>query len=83
MQDLSPLLGLPSPVYHLQPVDAVHAPNMLSGYATFANIPGLPEVMGEVRNVYGKKNTREGIAEGVWGVLVELAAKRGVGVVEA
>lgn len=51
---------------------------MLSGYASFPNQSGMPKQIGEVRNVFGKKNAKEGIAEGVWDVLKELAEKRGV-----
>lgn len=51
---------------------------MLSGYASFPTQPGMPKQIGEIRNVFGKKNAKEEIAEGVWEVLQELAEKRGV-----
>lgn len=76
MIDLCPILGLTSPQYILTP--APQAPNMLSGYASFPTQPGMPKQIGEIRNVFGKKNAKEEIAEGVWEVLQELAEKRGV-----
>ncbi len=36
----------------------------------------MPAQVGEVRNVFGKKNAKEEVAKGVWEVLEELAAKR-------
>lgn len=36
--------------------------------------------MGEVRNVYGKKNAKEECARGVWEALKDLAKKRGLDV---
>ena len=75
--DICPLLGLIPPQYKLTPVSAL-APNMLSGYASFPGQPGLPEEIGEARNVYGKRNAKEEVAEGLWKFLLELAKKRGV-----
>lgn len=75
--DLCPLLGLSPPQYVLAPASN-NAQNMLSGYATFANAPSMPARIGEVRNVFGKKNAREEVAKGVWEVLEELASKRNV-----
>jgi len=74
--DICPLLGLTSPQYVLIPAPQV--PNMLSGFGSFPNQPGMPKQIGEIRNVFGKKNAKEEIAMGVWDVLKELAQKRGV-----
>lgn len=75
--DICPLLGLVPPQYKLAPVSAF-APNMLSGYATFPGQLGVPEEIGEARNVYGKRNAKEEVAEGLWKFLLELAKKRDV-----
>ena len=75
--DICPLLGLSPPQYKLAPASAL-APNMLSGYASFPGQPGVPEQIGEARNVYGKRNAKEEVAEGVWKFLLELAKKRDV-----
>ena len=75
--DICPLLGLSPPQYKLAPVSDL-APNMLSGYASFPTQPGVPKEIGEARNVYGKKNAKEEVAEGVWNFLLELAKKRDV-----
>ena len=77
VNDAYPLLGLPTPQYVFGAASHL-APNMLSGYATFANEPDLPKEIGEVRNVFGKKSAKEEIAKGVWAALQELAEKRGV-----
>jgi len=77
VEDLCPLLGLTSPQYTLAPASAL-APNMLSGYASWPNEPGMPKEIGEVRNIFGKKNAKEEIAKEVWVVLKELAEKRGL-----
>lgn len=77
VQDICPLLGLQSPQYILAPASAL-APNMLNGHATFVTEPGMPKEIGEVRNIYGKRNAKEEIAKGVWDVLKGLAAKRNV-----
>lgn len=53
---------------------------MLSGYAAFPNAPSMPAEIGEVRNVFGKKNAKEEVAKGVWAVLGQLAAKRNVSI---
>ena len=55
---------------------------MLSGYATFPTETSLPEKIGEVRNVYGKKAAKEEVARGLWEVLTALAADRGVSIEE-
>ena len=81
--DLAPLLGVSQPQYQLSAGSAA-APNMLSGYASFANWGGVEALRGEVgeaRNVFGRKNAREEVARGVWDVLVRLAEGRGVRVV--
>ena len=76
------LLGLQTPQYVLAPASDM-TPSMFSGYASFPNEPGLPREIGEVRNVFGKKNAKEWIAKGVWELLRELAEKRGVVISEA
>ena len=73
--DICPLLGLGPPHYKLAPVSAL-APNMLSGHASFPGQLGVPEEIGEARNVFGKRNAKEEIAEGLWKFLLELAKKR-------
>lgn len=40
--------------------------------------PIFPKPLGEVFNVYGKKNAKEDCARGVLEVLMDLARKRGV-----
>ena len=51
---------------------------MLSGYGSFPTQPGAPRRIGEVRNVFGKKNAKEEIAKGVWEFLKGEVEKRGV-----
>ena len=58
------------------------APNLLNGHASFPNAPELPKEIGEVRNVFGKKNAMEEIATGIWEVFRALAEKRGVKISE-
>ena len=79
--DIAPLLGLQAPQYVLGPASSL-APNMISGYATFGNEPGMKKEIGEARNIFGKKNAKEQVAKEVWDVLIELAEKRGVNVEE-
>lgn len=79
--DICPLLGLTAPHYHLAPASDL-APNMLSGYATFPNAPGMPAEVGEVRNVFGKKKAKEEVAKGVWEAVRSLAAQRNVSINE-
>lgn len=81
VNDAYALLGLPTPQYVLG-ATSDHAPNMISGYASFPNVPGLPKEIGEVRNVFGKKSAKEEVAKGVWEVLRQLAEKRGVNISE-
>lgn len=38
----------------------------------------MPKEIGEVRNIFGKKNAKEEVAKGVWEVLQALAQKRKV-----
>ena len=80
--DFCPLLGLTSPQYILTPASTL-VPNMMSGYATFPNQPGMPKEIGEVKDIFGKKNAKEEVAKGVWEVLQALAQKRNVRVEEA
>ncbi len=81
MNDAYGLLGLNTPQYVLEAASE-SAPNILNGYASFSNHPGLPKQIGEVRNVFGKKNAKEEIAKGVWEELQKLAEKRGVAISE-
>ncbi len=81
VNDAYPLLGLQAPQYVLKAASDL-APNMICGYASFPNMPGLPKEIGEVRNVFGKKSAKEEIAKGVWEVLRGLAEKRGVKISE-
>ncbi|KAM0797845.1 hypothetical protein BDR22DRAFT_823917 [Usnea florida] len=81
VNDAYPLLGLSNPQYLLGPASDL-APNMISGYASFPNEPSLPKEIGEVRNVFGKKNAKEEVAKGVWEVFLKLAEKRGVTISE-
>ena len=81
VNDAYPLLGLSNPQYVLGPASDL-APNMISGYASFPNEPGLPKEIGEVRNIFGKKNAKEEVAKGVWEVFLKLAEKRGVNISE-
>lgn len=74
--DMAPLMGLPTPQYHIEPASAA-APNLLNAYVTFNGVPALQGPVGEARNVYGKKNAREEVAKGVWEVLKVLATSRG------
>lgn len=81
VNDAYPLLGLQAPQYVLGAASDL-ALNMISGYASFPNEPGLPKKIGEVSNVYGKKSAKEEVAKGVWDVLQGLAEKRGVKISE-
>ena len=58
------------------------APNILTGAAYFRCEPQFPGPVGEVRNIFGKKNAKEECAKGVWEVLHALAKKRGIKVDE-
>ena len=55
---------------------------MFSGAAYFSgdalHYPSLKGEVGEVRNVYGKKNAKEECARGVWEALKGVAKERGV-----
>ncbi|KAL8900504.1 MAG: hypothetical protein Q9192_001039 [Flavoplaca navasiana] len=81
VNDLAPLLSLTTPVYRFTPTSAA-APNMFSGAAYFTgdalHYPSLKGEVGEVRNVYGKKNAKEECARGVWEALKGVARERGV-----
>ncbi|KAL9007076.1 MAG: hypothetical protein Q9188_000199 [Gyalolechia gomerana] len=85
VNDLAPLLSFTAPVYRFQPTNP-SAPNLLSGAAYFTGDasyhPLLKDAVGEVRNVFGKKNAKEECAKGVWEVLREVARERGVEVEE-
>lgn len=81
VNDAYNLLGLSTPMYVLAPA-STSAPSIFSGHAEFPNEPALPGEIGEVRNVFGRKNAKEEIAKGVWEVLQGVAAKRGVKICE-
>lgn len=72
--ELCPLLGLNSPQYRLQ----VTGSSLYSGSAYFPNEPLLQGAIGEVENVFGKKNAKEESARGVWKELIALAELRGL-----
>ncbi|KAL8853611.1 MAG: hypothetical protein Q9221_001597 [Calogaya cf. arnoldii] len=86
VNDLAPLLSLTCPTYRFT-VTSAAAPNMFSGAAYFTgdalHHPSLKGAIGEVRNVYGKKNAKEECARGVWEVLKGVARERGVEFEEA
>ncbi|KAI4114472.1 MAG: hypothetical protein LQ345_004750 [Seirophora villosa] len=82
VNELAHRLSLPPPMYRLSPASSA-APNLLSGAAYFSGVdaayhPLLSKPVGEVRNVFGKKNGKEECARGVWEVLREVARERGV-----
>lgn len=74
--DLSAVLGLGAPFYQL--TSKPDAPAIFSGAAHFTSSPLFPKPLGEVRNVYGKKNAKEECARSVLDILEDLAKKRGV-----
>ncbi|MCJ1388742.1 hypothetical protein MMC18_001591 [Xylographa bjoerkii] len=74
--DLCTALGLTPPTYRFAPNDPATAPNILSGAAHFANEPLMRAPVGEVRNVYGRKNAREECARGVVAFLEGLRRER-------
>ena len=69
--ELCPLLGLHHPQYRLQPSGS----SLYSGSAYFPDEPLLPGPIGEVENIFGKKNAKEESARGVWKVLMALARR--------
>ena len=75
------MLNLQPPQYRFNPTNP-STPSLLSGAAYFPGTPysDLQGPIGEVRNVFGKKNAKEECARGVWDVLVRVAKKRGVDV---
>ncbi|KAL8729648.1 MAG: hypothetical protein Q9166_004597 [cf. Caloplaca sp. 2 TL-2023] len=85
VNDLCPLLSLTPPLYRLTPTSAA-APSMFTGAAFFTGDAMFHELLkggvGEVRNVFGKKNAKEECARKVWEVLREVARGRGVEVEE-
>lgn len=62
------------PQYRLQ----ASGSSLYSGSAYFVDEPLLRGPIGEVENIFGKKNAKEESARGVWKVLIALAAQRGV-----
>ena len=81
VNDAYHFLGLQAPQYVLGAASDI-APNMISGYACFPNGPDLPGKIGEVRNVFGKKNAKEEVAKGVWEAMQEMLQKRGANISE-
>lgn len=74
---LCSLLQLPQPTYRLAPNPLAPVPNILTGAAYFAESaihrhPLLVGPVGEVRNVFGKKNAKEECARGVFRVLMKI-----------
>lgn len=61
----------------MRPLSA-DAPNIISGWASFPTSPLFPGPLGEVRNVFGKKNAKEECAKGIWKELIQLARSRGI-----
>lgn len=80
---LCSLLQLPQPTYRLAPNPLAPLPNILSGAAYFTQSsvsdshPLLVGPVGEVRNVYGKKNAKEECARGVFQVLMKIITTSG------
>ena len=79
--DLCPILGLTAPTYRITALSPA-APNIVTGAAYFTSESLFPKPLGEVRNVYGKKNAKEECAKGVWAALSELAKRRGLSIAE-
>lgn len=74
---LCSLLQLPQPIYRLAPNPLATVPNILAGAAYFPDSaihrhPLLVGPVGEVRNVFGKKNAKEECARGVFQVLMKI-----------
>ena len=76
LEDFCPMLGLTAPTYQFSAASP-NTPNLLTGFATFPGAIGLPSRIGEVRNVFGKKNAKEECAREIWQELKLLARKRG------
>ena len=72
--ELCPLLGLNSPQYRFQ----VTGSSLYTGSAYFPDEPLLRGPIGEVENIFGKKNAKEESARGVWKELIALAQLRGL-----
>ncbi|MCJ1476360.1 hypothetical protein MMC13_005026 [Lambiella insularis] len=69
-------LNLAPPTYQLTPSNPALASNIFSGAAYFANEPLHRGPIGEVRNVFGRKNAREECARGVFAWMEELRERR-------
>lgn len=74
---LCSLLELPLPAYRIAPNRLATVPNLLAGAAYFAESaihrhPLLAGPVGEVRNVFGKKNAKEECARGVFQLLMKI-----------
>ncbi|MCJ1378906.1 hypothetical protein MMC17_002005 [Xylographa soralifera] len=74
--DLCATLNLHLPTYRLAANDPI-APNIYSGAAHFESEPLLRAPVGEVRNVFGRKNAREECARGVVAFLEGVRRGRG------
>lgn len=72
--ELCPLLGINNPQYRLQ----ASGLSLYSGSAYFPDEPLLRGPIGEVENIFGKKNAKEESARGVWKELIALADQRGL-----
>ena len=81
VNDAYSILGFNPPQYTLEAASS-RTPGIFNGYACFPNDPRFPEQIGEVRNIFGKKNAKEEIAKGVWEVFKRLAEKMTVNISE-
>lgn len=77
MLELCHPLSLSAPEYRLTP--SALAPSMYGGGAWFTRDPLIKSPVGEVRNVFGKKNAKEACAEKVVEFLREVGRKRAGG----
>lgn len=80
--NLCSLLQLPQPIYRLAPNPLATVPNLLAGAAYFPESaihrhPLLVGPVGEVRNVFRKKNAKEECAKEVFQVLMKIITTSG------
>ncbi|MCJ1323223.1 hypothetical protein MMC15_008577 [Xylographa vitiligo] len=75
--DLCTLLAIHPPTYRLAAPDPATAPHIYSGAAHFDHEPLLRGPVGEVRNVFGRRNAREECARGVVAMLEGVRRGRG------
>ncbi|KAI9848294.1 MAG: hypothetical protein M1837_000558 [Sclerophora amabilis] len=76
VNDLCHILHVSPPHYSL--TTHPNSPSILSGSASFPNDPLLKSPVGEVRNIYGKKNAKDECAALVLAYLREVARGRGM-----